>query len=225
MQLLSTEARQRDALILGRLARDRLHLGDLLRGENGAGDPTALCPRAPRALARGSVFASPRRDRPTYLLVQRCRDWCAHRPPAARAWRAPRPGRATSDSLPAARARHALRPRPRCLLPLVPRHNIRQPAARSFNTTELAAGSTKQLRKRPLPRRPLRSSALTIVMGQPLQGFTPSGQLGIESSSAGTSSGGASSCCYASVAEVLKGADRFLAPTTRAICGRVCSST
>ena len=143
MQLRSTEARQRNALGLGQLARDRLHLGDFLRGENGAGDPTALDPRDPQVPPRRSVFASPRRDRPTCRRARRSRDSCGPRPPAAQAWHEPPPGRPTSGSPPAAPTRYGSRHRARPLLPLVPRHNVRQPGRRSFNPTELAADSTK----------------------------------------------------------------------------------
>jgi hypothetical protein len=44
VKLSAGEARERDAAGGGQLAGDRLHLGDLLRGENGAGDPRAAGP-------------------------------------------------------------------------------------------------------------------------------------------------------------------------------------
>jgi hypothetical protein len=44
VQLRAAEARERDTVGGGQLARDRLDLGDLLRGENGAGDPRAVGP-------------------------------------------------------------------------------------------------------------------------------------------------------------------------------------
>jgi hypothetical protein len=44
VQLSAREAPQRDAVGDRQLARERLDLGDLLRGENGAGDPRAACP-------------------------------------------------------------------------------------------------------------------------------------------------------------------------------------
>ena len=44
VKLSAAEARERDAAGGGQLAGDRLDLGDLLRGENGAGDPRAVGP-------------------------------------------------------------------------------------------------------------------------------------------------------------------------------------
>ena len=44
VQLNPGEARERQLVAARQLARDRLDLGDLLRGENGAGDPRAACP-------------------------------------------------------------------------------------------------------------------------------------------------------------------------------------
>ena len=45
MQLRTTEARQRHAVRLGQLARDRLDLRDLFRGENDTVAPTVLDPQ------------------------------------------------------------------------------------------------------------------------------------------------------------------------------------
>jgi hypothetical protein len=44
VQLSAREAPERQAMGERQLARDRLDLGDLLRGENGAGAPRAACP-------------------------------------------------------------------------------------------------------------------------------------------------------------------------------------
>jgi len=44
VKLSAAEARERDAVGGGQLARERLDLGDLLRGENGAGGPRAVDP-------------------------------------------------------------------------------------------------------------------------------------------------------------------------------------
>ena len=44
VQLSARETAERQAARHGQLARDRLDLGDLLRGKNGAGDPRAACP-------------------------------------------------------------------------------------------------------------------------------------------------------------------------------------
>jgi hypothetical protein len=47
VQLNAREARKRPLVAGRQLARDRDDLGDLLRGENGAVDPTAACPAVP----------------------------------------------------------------------------------------------------------------------------------------------------------------------------------
>ena len=67
VQLNAREARQRQIVAARQLAGDRLDLGDLVRGENGAGDPTALDPQdlpcAPRrtglVVARRCPVSSP----------------------------------------------------------------------------------------------------------------------------------------------------------------------
>ena len=60
VQLSPGEARERDALRSRQPAGDRFHLGDLFRGENGAGGPHACDPRAPANARRGSACASAR---------------------------------------------------------------------------------------------------------------------------------------------------------------------
>jgi hypothetical protein len=62
VQFSATEAPQRPALPRRELAGDRDYLGDLLRGENGAGDPRAACPAPPRCPPYKSAFATCSRD-------------------------------------------------------------------------------------------------------------------------------------------------------------------
>jgi hypothetical protein len=143
VDLRSTEARQRQPELLGQLARDRLDLRDLLRGENDAGDRTALCPQDPRCLRQRTVFASPRRDRRTYPRAERSRDWSDRQRRAAPVSRGPRPCTPTSGWPPDAQVHDAPARQARSLSPRLPRHNVRQPPAESFtSTTELPAGST-----------------------------------------------------------------------------------
>jgi hypothetical protein len=58
MQLSAREAAQRPVVLGRQFARDCHDLGDLLRGENGAGDPRAACPSTPRCPPHKSVFAT-----------------------------------------------------------------------------------------------------------------------------------------------------------------------
>src|SRR5262249_48186461 len=140
------EARDRHALRARQLAGDRLHLRDILRGENGAGGPTARDPRAPEAAPHGSALASARRPpaptqacarsrhsttplprtRPSSLAAPPCAAACS-RPPDAQAGSAPQ--RSTRS-----RAGSSLPP-PTTFAALA--------ANSSPNETELTAGSTK----------------------------------------------------------------------------------
>jgi len=69
---------------------------------------------------------------------------------------------------PGVQARNAPRCRVRWLSPPVPRHNARQPARRSSNPTELAAGGTKfPIRCRPGARRHSVQSARASLIRRP----------------------------------------------------------
>jgi hypothetical protein len=93
VKLSPREARERDALGARELAGDRLDLGHFLRGENGAGGPTALYLRGPRAALRRSVFASARPPPSKSQAVRRSRCWSRRPRPSTRAWPAgPRGG-------------------------------------------------------------------------------------------------------------------------------------
>ncbi len=141
VQLRAAEARQRHAVGLGQLASNRFDLRDLFRGENDAGDPTALDPQDRRCPQPRTVFANQPPGQPTCPHAGRSHDWCACRRPATPAWRGPRPDRPTSGSPPVAQAHRASPHRARPLSLPVPRHNIRQLPSHSFTTTELPAGS------------------------------------------------------------------------------------
>ncbi len=58
MQLSAREASQRTVVLGRQLARDRDDLGDLLRGENGAGGPRVACRSTPRCRARRIFVAT-----------------------------------------------------------------------------------------------------------------------------------------------------------------------
>src|SRR6266542_1090515 len=88
VQLSAREARQRQTLPAGQLARDRLDLGDLFRGENDAGGPRVRDPQAHQGARRGSVSASAQqRQRSSPAAVRSRRSWHPRprRAPASRA--------------------------------------------------------------------------------------------------------------------------------------------
>jgi hypothetical protein len=63
VELSAREPAQRQPVADRQLARDRLDRGDLLRGENGAGDPRAVCPSDPQAAARRTSSPPPDQTR------------------------------------------------------------------------------------------------------------------------------------------------------------------
>ncbi len=69
MQLSPRKAGERQAVGGRQLAGDRLDLGDLLRGENGAGAPRAACPASPANRSSPNL----RRHLPTHSGVQSSR--------------------------------------------------------------------------------------------------------------------------------------------------------
>src|SRR5215204_1235107 len=145
MQLSAREARQRDARLARQLARDRLDLRYLLRGKNGAGDPTALDPQdQPSARAR-SDFASGRQPRARYPSGPRSRHCSTRRPRKAPAWPAAPSCAAACNTPPAARARHAPRRSRRSRRDAGPSpHSFDPtPAVPSPTQTELTAETTK----------------------------------------------------------------------------------
>jgi hypothetical protein len=71
-------------VVARQLARDRLDLRDLLRGENGAGDPRAVGPASPRGAPAGIVFATWRRPPAPCPAGGRSRRWSSRRPRRAR---------------------------------------------------------------------------------------------------------------------------------------------
>ncbi len=79
-------------------ARDRLDLGDLLRGENGAGGPRVACPSTPPNAPERTVFATARRCPEWYPVEQRSRYRPTRQPHTARSERAA--PRATAASQP-----------------------------------------------------------------------------------------------------------------------------
>ena len=144
VQLSAGEARERDALLARQLAGDRLHLSDLFRGENDAGDPFASHPRAPRAAARRSVFASGRPPPCSSPAAHRSRRSSYPRPPTARASPSAPPGKDGCSRGHGARARFAhpdpAPPRKGCV-PASP-HQFAAPATPPSSATGLTAGST-----------------------------------------------------------------------------------
>jgi hypothetical protein len=110
VQLSAAEARERHAAGGRQLARDRLDLGDLLRGENGAGDPSAACPSIPQGAARRIFVAS------ALPTLARCpaapRSRCRASPPRHRARFAPAAPPETAAS-PLARSAPVRAARPR----------------------------------------------------------------------------------------------------------------
>lgn len=114
MKLSAGEARERDAVGLGQLAGDGLDCRDFLRGENGAGVRTALCPRGRPAAPRRSVFATDRLPRGSSQAGGRSRRWSAHRrrrgqsspvaPACGEAYSRPRGARAPAAPRPSARS-------------------------------------------------------------------------------------------------------------------------
>ena len=110
VQLSAREAAQRQAVRDRQLARDRLDLGDLLRGENGAGDPTAACPSTPPDDARRIFVATARPAPPMCPAGPRSRCRAGPRPHRARSARAAPPETAAS---PPARLAQAPRAPPR----------------------------------------------------------------------------------------------------------------
>jgi len=107
VQLSPREARDRDALIVGQLARDRLDLRELFRGENGADDPTALDPQAPQDAARETDLATGRPPSCSSPAAWRSRRCCGPRPRATPASLATPHGAGACSTLHDAQARSA----------------------------------------------------------------------------------------------------------------------
>ena len=109
VQLSAREPRQGNAQLRRQLTRDRLDVGDLLRGENGAGDPTALDPQDQPAARVGSDFASARQPPGCCRAWRRSPRCSAHRPRTAPAWPAAQPCAEACSTPPAAQAHAAPR--------------------------------------------------------------------------------------------------------------------
>src|SRR4051794_16889079 len=101
VQLRPAEARQRDAVRLGQLARDRLDLRDLGRGKSAAGDPTAVDPAGPQGAVREIVAATARRPSSTSQAARRSPHSTCRRPRRAPPSRAARRDTKASASQPA----------------------------------------------------------------------------------------------------------------------------
>jgi hypothetical protein len=107
VQLSTREASQRSAVMRRQLASDRDDLGDLLRGENGAGDPRAACPVAPRCARRRTFVACCGRYRDGNPAAPRSPCRPAHRPRRESSARAAPRATAQSPHEHDARARRA----------------------------------------------------------------------------------------------------------------------
>ena len=91
-ELSARPARERDALLGGKLARQRLDLGHLRRGKNAAGDPTAVSPQDPARPPGRNVFANPTRLGGRHRAAQRSPDSWRHQPRTGSPSREPHPG-------------------------------------------------------------------------------------------------------------------------------------
>lgn len=107
VDLRSTETRERNAELTRQLARDRLDLRDLFRGENDAGAPRVVCPSTPPGAPQQSVFANARRHQDSYPAAYRSRHSARHQPRRAQAWRAEPPGADACSTQRHAQAHHA----------------------------------------------------------------------------------------------------------------------
>jgi hypothetical protein len=147
VQLSAREARERDALRARQLAGDRLHLRDLFREENAAGDPTALDRRALAAARRRSAVASGRRPPAPSPGGGRSPRSSTPRPRTGPSSPAARPCAAACNRPPDARARPARQCSRRPGKGSVPasQHRFAASTATPSSSTELPAGSTKCL--------------------------------------------------------------------------------
>jgi hypothetical protein len=109
VQLSAREARERQAVLSRQLAGDRLHLGDLFRGENGADGPRVLDQQGRRDAAHESACASAR-PRPAPCRAGRRSPGSSDRQPHTRpSSPAAPPCAGACNKRPAARAPHAQR--------------------------------------------------------------------------------------------------------------------
>ena len=104
MQLSAREPAQRQPVRERQLARDRLDLGDLLWGENGAGDPRAACPSTHPSAARRTFVATSRQSPASYPIAPRSRCRALPLRRKARSARAGRHGTPSSLTAPHAQA-------------------------------------------------------------------------------------------------------------------------
>lgn len=75
LRISADERRERGGVVCRRLAGDGLDLGDLFRGENGSGVPSAVGPQGLRVPRPESVFARRRPGRRTCPRGTRSRSW------------------------------------------------------------------------------------------------------------------------------------------------------
>jgi hypothetical protein len=95
VQLSTREAGKRQPLRLWQLAGERLHLGDLLQGENSAGGPRAADPRARPAAPRRTASANAPPPAAPSPAAARSR-WCSDRRPRTEPSSPPPPPRAAT---------------------------------------------------------------------------------------------------------------------------------
>ena len=109
MKLSPREPRDRYAKLARQLARDRLDLRYLFRGENGAGDPRAACPLDPPGAPAGTVFATSRRPPAPCRAAPRSPHSSVPAPRRARSWPAAQSETAPSAAPRSPRAQHVPR--------------------------------------------------------------------------------------------------------------------
>ena len=109
VQLSTREAAKRQPVRRRQLARERFHLGDLLRGENGAGGPRARDPRARPGAPRRTASANGRRHPPPSPAAARSPCWSAPQPRTGSSSPEPPPCAAACNTQPAAPTRRAPR--------------------------------------------------------------------------------------------------------------------
>ncbi len=171
VQLSAREARKRQPLRRRQLADERLHLGHLLRGENGAGGPRAHDPRARPAAPRRSASASGRllvAPFPTGARSQCCSHPRRHTGSSSPA---PPPCAATSNTRPGAPTRPAPhRSKQSRTRSSWPQRQHSTPPPRSLHRlrTELADGCTSARPSSPTSSRVERANPTGRPPGFPL---------------------------------------------------------
>jgi hypothetical protein len=103
--LSARPARERDAVLAGQLARQRLDLGDLRRGKKTSGARAAAAPPGRPPLPRRTACATPRPIGGRRQAAPRSRRWTVPPPPSGSPWRARHHATAPSRPPPADAAR------------------------------------------------------------------------------------------------------------------------